>query len=420
MGQGIEPRTNDNFQNTVYTPEQPVKIELSSALVFVFTVLLAPSAETALAAPFQVLHAFNGADGDFPHGNLTVDGTIVYGATSGGGPFGSGTVYAINADGTGFHTIHSFKETGQAGGRQGSSPQGGMLVGGGSISGAVKGGTANESGGHFSVNIDGTGYNVLPVDRWNEPIPTRGTSPVGDFAPGPFGSYRVMTGGGANGNGVITGGNLFDPFQMPGGAGAAKAPEAGVAVVGDRVFGTASQGGAFNQGAIFALDSDGTDYQILHSFDGSDGFMPMTQMTSVDFGGGLTMLFGTTQSTLFYMNLDGTGFTVYDTGAYTSSLTLDGLMLYGTQLDRVFSLDLGSGEITTLHTFSDPNGGLNPRGGVVPIGPWLYGTTSEGGPFGNGTVYRVAIGEVPEPATWVLSAMALVGLLGVARRHRKR
>lgn len=258
--------------------------------------LLISAANVLQAAPYQVLHSFNGADGSFPHGNLTTDGVNIYGATEGGGTFHSGTVYGIHANGSGFHTVHAFHETGQPGGREGNAPQGGMLLSGNRLSGAVQGGTSGESGGHFEVNVDGTGYQVNRVDRWNEPVPFLGTNPVGDFEVGDAGVFHVMSGGGVNGNGVIIGGSLFDPFHLPGGAGAASAPQGGVTSIGTRVFGTSSQGGAFNQGTIFALDADGANYEILHSFDGIDGAAPANKMTVVDFGGGEVVLFGATQN----------------------------------------------------------------------------------------------------------------------------
>lgn len=46
--------------------------------------------------------------GAYPQGRLTLMGNTLYGTTSGSENFGPGTVFAVNTDGTGFTTLHSF------------------------------------------------------------------------------------------------------------------------------------------------------------------------------------------------------------------------------------------------------------------------------------------------------------------------
>jgi len=62
------------------------------------------------AQTFRVFHHFAGSPGDGanPHAGLNSSGNILYGTTEGGGSLGIGTVFALDADGTGFTTMHSF------------------------------------------------------------------------------------------------------------------------------------------------------------------------------------------------------------------------------------------------------------------------------------------------------------------------
>ncbi len=57
----------------------------------------------------ETLHSFgSGSDGRAPYNGLTLADSTLYGATSYGGPFDLGTVFAIGADGSGYHVMHSF------------------------------------------------------------------------------------------------------------------------------------------------------------------------------------------------------------------------------------------------------------------------------------------------------------------------
>src|ERR1017187_8892206 len=62
-----------------------------------------------MAQTFTMLHSFtNGTDGANPSGGLILSGNTLYGTAGGGGSWGSGTVFALNTDGTGFRNLHSF------------------------------------------------------------------------------------------------------------------------------------------------------------------------------------------------------------------------------------------------------------------------------------------------------------------------
>jgi uncharacterized repeat protein (TIGR03803 family) len=89
----------------------------------------------------DVLHTFDGADGQQPWCNLLLDNGVIYGATSAGGSAGIGTLYSINAGGSDFDAFYSF---GTAAGDP-AQPNAGNLVlaKNGSIYGVTRFGGAN-------------------------------------------------------------------------------------------------------------------------------------------------------------------------------------------------------------------------------------------------------------------------------------
>jgi uncharacterized repeat protein (TIGR03803 family) len=142
------------------------------------------------------------------------------------------------------------------------------------------------------------------------------------------------------------------------------------------LFGNTTQGGNLRRclssgssgcGVVFELSptSGGSWHEtVLHAFTGdADGSAPSGAPALDNFGN----LYGTTSAGANQRCFNGCGV--------------------------VFSLTPASGggwTETVLHSFSgNPDGGV-PAGGVI-LGTTgnLYGTTAEGGPNGNGTVFRV-------------------------------
>jgi uncharacterized repeat protein (TIGR03803 family) len=190
------------------------------------------------------------------------------------------------------------------------------------------------------------------------------------------------------------------------------------------LYGTASTSEGDLMGTIFKMQSNGTDFQVLMNFSAPVDF---TNSNGANPEGGLTIsgttLYGTTykggpggSGTIFTLNTDGSDFTVLTNFSATSSLTnslgahpsasmiLSGSTLYGTTQGgglkgngTVFSVNVNGTGLTVLKYFSALNGSTN-SDGAVPDGPLvlsgntLYGTTTEGGAGGNGTVFRISTG----------------------------
>ena len=98
---------------------------------------------------FTNLHNFSGVnDGAYPYAGLIMSGNTLYGTASGGGSSGNGTVFAINADGTGFTTLHSF-----TGGTNGADPRAGLTLSGNTLYGTTSSGGSSGVGTLFSLSL---------------------------------------------------------------------------------------------------------------------------------------------------------------------------------------------------------------------------------------------------------------------------
>jgi len=127
------------------------------------------------------------------------------------------------------------------------------------------------------------------------------------------------------------------------------------------LFGTTVTGGDSGNGTVFQLDKSGKE-TVLYSFaGGTDGSAPHGRLVRDATGN----LFGTTS-----------------TGA--------GSGCYGGQgCGSVFKLDR-TGKKTVLHKFSGGKDGSLPYAGLIRDAAGnLYGTTSEGGAFDKGTVFKL-------------------------------
>ena len=107
---------------------------------------------------FGIIYSFtNGSDGSGPAAGLIVSGNTLYGTAKNGGSGGHGTVFKVNTDGSGFATIYSFTAYTSGTNSDGANPVGSLVLSGNTLYG-----TASVGGGHYSVgtifkvNTDGT------------------------------------------------------------------------------------------------------------------------------------------------------------------------------------------------------------------------------------------------------------------------
>src|SRR6267154_2014746 len=129
----------------------------------------------------------------------------------------------------------------------------------------------------------------------------------------------------------------------------------GVILSGNTLYGTANDGGSSGHGTVFAVNTNGTGFTTLHDFTGSDGYEPIAgvilsgnSLYGTAYGGG-----SSGYGTIFALKTDGTGF-------------------------------------ANLHSFAGGSDGSGPRAGLILSGNTLYGTASESGSGGNGTVFAIS------------------------------
>ena len=189
---------------------------------------------------FAVVHHFDGnvGDGRFPYSELLLgDDGLLYGTTYGGGSQFQGTVFKLNTDGTSYTLLHQFAEV--AG--DGTGPLTGLAQDlDGILYGTTSRGGSNDRGTIFKLSTNGTDYVVLHS----------------------FGDY----------------------------AGDGDAPAGVVPGSDGMLYGTTTDGSSGGFGTVFRLNKDGTGYEPLCRFNGSNGKTPVGGLVQ----GGDAAFYGTT------------------------------------------------------------------------------------------------------------------------------
>lgn len=216
-------------------------------------------------------NTFGNSDGAAPWAGLVLSGTTLYGTATRGGDAGSGTIFKLNTDGTGFSRIHSFSALDPVAqtNSDGAYPLGGLVISGNSLYGTTYRGGSVGTGTVFRVNIDGSGFTVLHHADGGPRATLLLVSNV---------LYGTTEGGGALGGGTVfrlnTDGSGFTNVQSFAGS-AGDGPWAGLLLSGTALYGTTFGGGDFGQGSAFSLQLDCTSLSNVYSFTGAgDGAQP--------------------------------------------------------------------------------------------------------------------------------------------------
>jgi uncharacterized repeat protein (TIGR03803 family) len=362
------------------------------------------------------------ADGSSPSGVIQGRDGNFYGATSNGGQFNQGTVFRITPDGA-ETVLYSFA----GGNADGANPTGDLVQGSdGNFYGATGSGGPGECPG-----IEPVGYNGPPS--------TCGTL----FKLTPDGAEMVLHffSGGADG-GQPTGslvqgsdGNFYGTTSYSSGTVFAITPQGEEAVLysfpnytndgstpsslilgsDGNFYGTTFIGGNSNYGTVFRITPAGVE-TVLYSFlGGSDGELPSASLAEGSDGNfyGTTPFGGSSRDgTIFRITPSGEetvlysfpGGTANGANPYTALIQGDDGSFYGTtqaggnENSNPCGGGCGSlfkftptGNETVLYLFAaSMMDGALPAGSLVQGSDGnFYGTTSDGGQFDGGTVFRI-------------------------------
>ncbi len=325
-------------------------------IIIFSTVILLLNLNISAQAAYKVLHYFTGGsfDGAYPYDSLIRSGSTLYGTTYNGGSNNLGTVFKVDTDGNNFEVLHSFVSTSI----DGIEPIGALLLFGSTLYGTASSSNTSYGGTLFRIDTDGNDFHVLfGFSDSNGMWPYHSPILAGSIF------YGMCTYGG-NGNGYNGDGTIFQidtdgsDFQLlhtfTGDVNDGSGPHSLLLQSGSMLYGTAPLGGTGNNGVIFKIDANGTGFKVMHRFaGGSNGSLPF----------GSLILSG---STLYGMASS------YDTG-YAGT---------------IYRINTDGSDFKTVHRFAGGIYGACPLGSLIQIGSILYGMTRDGGSSNLGTIFK--------------------------------
>ncbi len=380
------------------------------------------------------LATFNGTNGANPIAGLIADASgNLYGTTLNGGANNDGTVFEVAND-----ADHTLSTLATFNGPNGANPIAGLLAdASGNLYGTTFQGGADIYGGTVFEVANDANHTLTTLVTFNSQGVFGPNGLIADangnlygttqYGPGPNGTsysdavFEVANDGHHTLSVLATLNGSLNPEPM------------GTLIMdpSGNLYGTTRNGG-HGIGSVFELPAGTHSIKTLVSFGATNGvpngYSPFAGLIADASGN----LYGTTFVTVFEVANDAnhtltTLATLYGPSGYgpDGSLIADASgNLYGTTTSGGDLTLNGNGDgtvfevandanhtLTTLTTFNGTNG-ADPAGGLLAdTSGNFYGTTREGGAYGDGTVFELS--PVPEPATLLLAGLAGVALLGL-------
>jgi uncharacterized repeat protein (TIGR03803 family) len=347
-------------------------------------------------------HATN-SDGAGPTGGFILSGSLLYGTAFAGGTNGNGTVFAVNTNGTGFTVLHYFSagKTNAVGlltNSEGATPYTGLILSGTNLYGTACYGGANGYGTVFALSTNGSVFTTLHTFTALTPVTSNnidGANPYAGLLLSGSTLYGTTQFGGTNATGTVfainASGSGFTNLHNF----AVAAPNAAnhitnsdgangrarLVLSGSTLFGTATFGGTNSYGTVFALQTNGTGFTIIHQFSN-----------------------GATNALFMLTNTDGA---YPQGGVILSSSNLYGAAEYGGTLGlgTLFSLNTNGGNFAVLQAFPAASFNLSffaetnsiggyPQSALMLADGVLYGSAALDAPYGSGSLFSFTLGPV--------------------------
>ena len=219
---------------------------------------------------FSVLDSNTGtnSDGTLPRSGLILSGGTLYGTASVGGAGGNGVVFSIGTNGGNFTTLYSFTpmDTLTATNTDGAMPLGGLVLSSNTLYGTTCAGGFGGSGTMFSIQTNGSGFAVLHHFTATDPVTatnTDGASPGAALLLSSNVLYGTAAAGGPGAAGTVFALNLANlqfstihSFTTVTGNGTNRDgafPVAPVLQLGNSLYGTTFSGGPGAAGTVFSI-----------------------------------------------------------------------------------------------------------------------------------------------------------------------
>ncbi|MGP8199763.1 MAG: choice-of-anchor tandem repeat GloVer-containing protein [Limisphaerales bacterium] len=402
----------------------------SEAVLTVFAI-------SATGTTMADVYSFTGGnDGGVPNGLMLGSNGLLYGTTQNGGLYGDGTIFSLTTNGV-FTTLVTFD------GMNGAMPLDNLTQGtNGSIYGTTQLGGSNSAGTVFAMTPEGA---LTTIYSFTNNL--NGINPSNALALGSDGNfYGSAQNSSGSGDGIIfkmTPAGLASNIYTFAGSTNGTTPAGELTQGTDgNFYGMTGRGGADLIGNVFKMTPVGALTNLYSFTNGTDGFVPSGQLvqgTDGDFYG-VTRRYSINYNPLFYGSIFKitpggartilyalNPFVVNTDGAYPFGGLIQGSdgNFYGTTSEgyditnngvtfnnsngTVFQITPG-GTLTTLTSLNGFDDGAYPEAALVegPDGA-LYGTTTSGGPYGQGTIFRLTFTSAPQITTQPASQTNFAG-----------
>jgi uncharacterized repeat protein (TIGR03803 family) len=365
-----------------------------------------------------------GVDGGVPNGLTLATNGVLYGTTQKGGAYNDGTIFSITTNGV-FQNLVSFNLS------NGSNPQAALVQSAdGNFYGTTEDGGSNAEGTVFVMTPDGALTTLASFTNENN------INPYTALVQGSNGNFY-----GATENAYTVGdGNIFEMisnatpdviYSFTGGLDGNAAVGALTQGTDGNFYGLTTGDAAHGYGGVFKMTPAGAQTNLYSFMGGADGYNPIGALAQGTDGN----FYGVTRrnvisgfifyGTIFKVSTNGVLTTLYSLnpaifgdGAYPFAGLMQGAdgNFYGTTLTDTSKGDgtvfriTSAGAFTTLLYFNGSDDGATPEAALVQDAEGnFYGTTTAGGPYGKGSIFKLSITSAPQITTQPSGQTAVAG-----------